>query len=343
MKTNDFDYFLPPELIAQQPLPRRDMSRMMVVERNSGRIIHSRFRELPAYLCPGDSLVLNNTRVRPCRIFVKAGERRVELLLSDCLAPGLYRGMVRNSRKLKTGTMFTVEDTGVTGILERDDAGLRVRFPEGENIEFLLEQYGRMPLPPYIKRESLDADRERYQTVFAQQGKAIAAPTAGLHFTDESLVRLKEAGIETVYVTLHVGIGTFSPVRCEDIRDHRMHSEDYELTKEAAESIAKTRNRKGRIGCVGTTSCRVLESCGRIGENGSLELIPGFGSTEIFIYPPYRFKAVDLMLTNFHLPRSTLLMLVSAFAGTELIQEAYRKAVEQKYRFFSYGDCMLIV
>lgn len=320
---SDYDYPLPEELIAKYPLPRREDSRMMVVDRKSGAIEHRPFAELPSLLQPGDLAVLNNTRVIPARVFSDDG--RVELLFLEETGPQEWKCMVKPGKRMRAGQETRIG--GVEGkVLSIEEDGTRiVRFSGRVD----LEKHGRMPLPPYIDRESEISDTERYQTVFAQTPGAVAAPTAGLHFTPEILARIPH-----VFITLHVGAGTFRPVQSESIDAHRMHAERFFVGEEAAAAIRSAR----RTVAVGTTSVRVLESCARM--PGGLRETSG--TTDIFIYPPFEFQAVDLMLTNFHLPKSTLLMLVSAFAGRELILAAYREAVAAGYRFFSYGDCMLI-
>lgn len=324
LRTSDFDFVLPPELIARYPLPERQASRMLVVNRAAGSISHRHFTELPGYLRKDDRLVLNDTRVVPARFFSNDG--RVELLRLDHTDPLQWRCLVRPGKRMKLGRTIEVgESTGT--VVEIDPEGNRLLSwdrPVDEEI------HGRLALPPYLERQQEDADRERYQTVYARQKGAIAAPTAGLHFTPELLATLPHS-----FLTLHVGIGTFRPVSVENFLEHRMHEESFHLSAEAAREI----NAAGRIISVGTTVTRVLEHLGR----NSGPLAATTGSTDIFIYPPYEFQQVGALLTNFHLPKSTLLMLVSALAGRELIMEAYREAIREAYRFYSYGDCMLIV
>lgn len=319
MLTTDFDYLLPPELIASEPLPDRAASRMMVVDRASGSIQHRQFRDLPAYAQPGDLFVFNDTRVVPARFYSSDGKK--EVLRLESLSPLLWRCMIRPGKKFRMGDTVAIGDaTGeVTEILENGERILRWDQQVDE------DQHGHLALPHYMNREDRKDDRERYQTVFAQHAGSIAAPTAGLHFTPEILARLPHA-----YVTLHVGVGTFQPVKADRVEDHVMHSENYALPPDTAEAVAGAR----RVIAVGTTACRTLESAG--GKAGS-------GDTRIFIYPGYEFKVVDALLTNFHLPKSSLIMLVSALAGRDLIMEAYAEAVRERYRFYSYGDCMLIV
>lgn len=325
MQVTEFDYRLPEELIAQRPPERRGESRMLVLHRESGRIEHRSFVDLPGYLRPEDLLVFNDTRVVPARFFSNDG--RMEILRLEALDATTWKCLARPGKRLRPGRTIAIgESTGtVTEVLEEGERVIRFDEVPDE------EKHGHLALPPYIRRPEAAEDRERYQTVFARESGAIAAPTAGLHFSPETMAELPHA-----FVTLHVGLGTFRPVSAERIEDHRMHTERYELSAEAAGKI----NAAGRVLAVGTTVVRVLESCAA---RGGVPLQPGRGETDIFIHPPHRFRAVDALLTNFHLPRSTLLMLVSAFAGREAVLEAYRQAVEERYRFFSYGDCMLIL
>ena len=323
-KLSDYDYPLPEALIAKRPLPQRDESRMMVLHRDSQTIEHRQFRDLKTFLRPGDLLVLNNTRVLAARRF--SDDHAVEFLFLEKLGPARWKCLVKPGRKMR-----------LSATTELDNVTLRVEevLSEGERIVALDEDvdlyaHGSMPLPPYVGRDSDSADDERYQTVFAQAQGALAAPTAGLHFTAEILSEIPHA-----FVTLHVGPGTFRPVHSENVAEHRMHAESFSISEDA---VAKIDNAQ-RFVAVGTTTVRVLESARR--ENG--KLVAQSGSTDLFIYPPYRFQQVDLLFTNFHLPRSTLLMLVSAFAGREFLLRAYEEAIRQRYRFYSYGDCMLIV
>lgn len=322
--TSDFDYHLPPELIASEPLPERSASRMLVVHRDTGKLEHRLFSDLPSFLRSDDLLVLNNTRVVPARFFSDDGSR--ELLRVDTLQPLLWRCMVRPGKKFRIGHQVRVGgSTGtVREILDNGDRLIAWDQPVDE------ERHGHLALPHYMGRDDQPADRERYQTVFAQAAGAIAAPTAGLHFTPELLARLPHA-----FLTLHVGVGTFQPVKVDKVEEHLMHSERYEVPPETASRIAAA----GRVLAVGTTSMRTLETVAR--DHG--KIVATSGSTDIFIYPGFQFRAVGALLTNFHLPKSTLMMLVSAFAGKELIFKAYQEAIQQKYRFYSYGDCMLIL
>lgn len=325
VRTIDFDYHLPEELIADRPLPDRAASRMMVIHRDSGLIEHRHFSDLPEYIREGDHLVLNDTRVVPARYFSNDGS--IELVRTNALSPLLWKCMVRPGRKMKIGRTIAIGDA--IGIVEGiDEEGYRlIRFDR----EVDEETYGRLALPHYMNRESDPSDKERYQTVYAKHEGAIAAPTAGLHFTPELL-----ASIPHSFLTLHVGVGTFRPVKVENIEDHQMHTEHFHLPAQTAQAA----NSAKRLIAVGTTSVRVLE---HVASSEGLPLRETNGSTNIFIYPPYQYKVVDALITNFHLPQSTLLMLVSAFAGKELIMRAYEEAVKERYRFFSYGDCMLIL
>lgn len=336
MLTRDFDYELPPESIAQQPSPRGE-SRLLVLDRE-GAERHRRVRDLPELLRPGDLLVLNNTRVIPARLFGRRpGGGQIEILLTGKAGEQEWDALVKPGRRARPGTVIEL-DAGLTAeVIEKEESGRhRLRF--SEPVEPHLDRLGHVPLPPYIQRPDDAADRERYQTVYARHPGAIAAPTAGLHFSAELLQEIAAAGIETAEVTLHVGLGTFKPVSVEQIEEHRMDRERYEVPEAAAEAIRRARGRGGRVVAVGTTVVRTLESAAIAGGG---EVLPGSGSTELFITPGFRFQAVDVLLTNFHLPRSTLLMLVSAFAGRERILAAYEEAVREGYRFYSYGDAML--
>ncbi len=344
MKTSDFIYDLPEELIAQEPVEERDTSRLLILNRGSGAISHHTFSDLTTILEPGDRLVFNNTKVIPARLFaLKDTGVRVELLFTERITDKQWKIIAKPARRLKIGTIVSLElDSSVKILVEAitDDGGRIVAVADGEydSIDSILEKYGAMPLPPYIEREAEIKDRDRYQTVYAEKKGAIAAPTAGLHFTDRLLKKLKDKGIDSSFVTLHVGIGTFRPVKSEDPTEHPMHSEEYILDPQTVDEIRSTQNKGGRIVAVGTTSVRVLEHCSRTGE-----LIPGEGSTDIFIMPGWHFKTIDGLITNFHLPGSTLLMLVSALAGRDNILKAYEDAVRERYRFFSYGDAMIII
>lgn len=325
LRTADYDYTLPGELIARHPLPLREASRMMVLHRAEERIEHRNFADFPAFLRKGDLVVLNDTRVIPARVFSDDG--RIELLCLEAVRENTWRCLVKPGRKMRVGASVTVG--GIVGHVEE------ILLPDGERIIAFeraldLETLGRLPLPHYMEREAESADTERYQTVFARERGAVAAPTAGLHFTPELLAQIPHA-----FLTLHVGIGTFRSVKTENLSAHRMHSERFRLSAETANAIT----RASRVVAVGTTTTRVLESCART----SLPLAAQEGATDIFIHPPYDFRVIGALLTNFHLPKSTLLMLVSAFAGRDFILHAYAEAVRERYRFYSYGDCMLIV
>ncbi|MBS1385286.1 MAG: tRNA preQ1(34) S-adenosylmethionine ribosyltransferase-isomerase QueA, partial [Flavonifractor sp.] len=338
MKTADFDFYLPEELIAQTPLERRDASRLLVLDKNTGARRHMHFYDLPALLRPGDCLVLNDSRVLPARLVghrVPGGGAAEVLLLID-RGDKVWECLVRPGRRLKPGARISFGDGALTAeVLEVCEGGNRlVRFDyEGIFLE-KLEQLGKMPLPPYIKQEL--EDPERYQTVYSRAVGSAAAPTAGLHFTRALLEQVREMGVKVCYVTLHVGLGTFRPVKEDEITDHEMHAEYCMIPAETAETINRTKQTGGRVICVGTTSCRTIESWAS--EDGTLRESAGW--TNIFIYPGYRFKALDGLITNFHLPESTLIMLVSALAGREQVLAAYQEAVEQRYRFFSFGDAM---
>ena len=340
MKTSDFYYDLPEELIAQTPLERRDASRLMVLDRRTGEVTHRHFYDIVEYLQPGDCLVMNDSRVLPARLM---GHRPtggvVEVLLLRDLGDKCWECLCKPGRKMQPGNQVIFGDDELTATVRevREDGNRVVEFHyEGIFLEFL-ERLGKMPLPPYIKAEL--KDQERYQTVYSREVGSAAAPTAGLHFTQELLDKIRAKGVSTAFVTLHVGLGTFRPVKAEEITDHHMHSELCMMNQETADLLNATRARGGRIICVGTTSCRTLESL--VNPDGSF--CAGSKWTEIFIYPGYTFKAMDGLITNFHLPESTLVMLVSAFAGREHILAAYKQAVEQRYRFFSFGDAMCIL
>ncbi len=340
MKKSDFYYDLPEELIAQTPLERRDGSRLMYLDKETGRIEHRHFYELPQLLRPGDCLIMNDSRVLPARLLgCRSTGGGVELVLLRDLGNGKWECLSRPGKKTRPGTELSFGDGELTAtVADVIEGGNRiVQFHyEGIFLE-VLERLGKMPLPPYIKAELQDA--ERYQTVYSRELGSAAAPTAGLHFTNELLDILRAGGVHTGFVTLHVGLGTFRPVKEEEIEDHDMHSEFCVIPPETADLINETRQNGGRVVAVGTTSCRTLESFAC--EDGHLEAASGW--TNIFIYPGYRFKCIDALITNFHLPESTLIMLVSALAGREHVLNAYKTAVEEKYRFFSFGDAMLIL
>jgi S-adenosylmethionine:tRNA ribosyltransferase-isomerase len=349
VNVSDFTFELPEELIAQTPAPERDGARMLVVDRRAGVWQDRVFRDFPSYIQPGDRLVVNNTRVMPARLMGRRADvpgaaqqptGAVEVLLSKPLSesPQRWEALVRPGKKLDIGQVIVFPEGLEARVTAKGEYGLRtLEFNAAADFHEKIERIGRMPLPPYIRREDGVEDRQRYQTVYASIPGAAAAPTAGLHFTDEVLERCRRHGAEIVEVTLHVGLGTFQPVRVKQVSEHRMHSECFELSADAAKQL---QDPPGRVLAAGTTAVRTLETAARL-HGGSIRACSG--ETDIFIYPGYRFQAVDGLLTNFHLPESTLLMLVCAFAGTELMLDAYRHAVKERYRFFSYGDCMLIL
>lgn len=341
LKKSDFYFDLPEELIAQDPLEDRAGSRLLVLDKETGEVEHHIFKEIPDYLEQGDCLVLNNTKVIPARLLgcKKDTGAAVEVLLLKRQDKDVWETLVKPGKKAKPGTRLTFGDGLLEAeVLETVEEGNRlIRFFYDGIFEEVLDRLGEMPLPPYITHKL--QDKNRYQTVYAKYEGSAAAPTAGLHFTKELLSQIEEKGVKIAYVTLHVGLGTFRPVKAENILEHHMHSEYYQISEEAAEKINDTKRNGGRIICVGTTSCRTVESAAD--ENGFVKA--GCGNTEIFIYPGYRFKVLDALITNFHLPESTLVMLVSALAGRENVLRAYEKAIEERYRFFSFGDAMLIV
>lgn len=339
MKTSDFFYNLPEELIAQTPVEPRNSSRLMVLDKESGNVSHSVFSSLLDYLNRGDTLILNNTRVLPARIFgtKKDTGATVEFVLLKNLGNNTWESLAGPGRRAKPGTEFSFSEKLSCKVLDTTPEGNRIiEFSCDGEFYSVLDEVGQMPLPHYIT-EKLE-NKERYQTVYSKELGSAAAPTAGLHFTKDMLKELEEKGINIGYVTLHVGLGTFRPVKAKEITDHKMHSEHYMISKETADLINNTKTNGGRVICVGTTSCRTLESAAsHFGEIKECS-----GDTEIFIYPGYKFKCMDALITNFHLPESTLIMLVSAFAGYENTMNAYNTAVEEKYRFFSFGDAMFI-
>lgn len=347
MKTADFDFTLPPELIAQRPLPARDASRMMVVDRAAGSIVHGYFRDLPGRLAPGTVLVTNDTRVIPARLFGTKDGKKVEFLFIRELGPGpgTWEVLCRPAKRLKPGDSVIFEGGFEGRVASAGEEGFRVLRFEGQDVKSLLLESGFAPLPPYIKRGPKLAglradDLVRYQTVFAREQGSIAAPTAGLHFTEDLLAAVRARGVTIASVTLNVGLATFQPVRVESLEDHKMLKESYVISSATARVVAEAKREARPVAAVGTTSVRALESAAAAGGG---HLIPGERTTDLFIRPGFRFQVVDKLLTNFHLPRSTLLMLVAALAGEDLIREAYRQAVRERYRFFSYGDCMFII
>ena len=341
MKTSDFYYDLPKELIAQTPAEPRDSSRLLVLDRQSGETVHKHFFDIIDYLDEGDLLVCNDSRVLPARIYgiKEPTGARVEFLLLKQISGNRWETLCKPGKKAKEGARFSFGDgllyATVTEV--KDDGNRVVDFECDENFFSTLDKIGQMPLPPYITEEL--KDKERYQTVYSHELGSAAAPTAGLHFTTELMDKIKAKGVNIAYVTLHVGLGTFRPVKVDDVTKHKMHSEHYEVPEETAELIKKTKQSGKRVIAVGTTSCRTLESVAA--EHG--EVVPCEGFTEIFIYPGFEFKVLDGLITNFHLPESTLIMLVSAFAGYDNIMNAYKTAVEERYRFFSFGDAMAIL
>ena len=339
MKKSDFDFYLPEELIAQTPLEKRDGSRLLVLDKESGAMEHRHFYDLPEYLRAGDCLVLNNSRVLPARLIgTRPGGGAVELVLLRDLGEGRWECLSRPGRKTKPGTELFFGGGELKATVEAvAEGGNRiVKFDYRGIFLEVLERLGKMPLPPYIKEELQDP--ERYQTVYSRELGSAAAPTAGLHFTNELLEKIQAMGVKVCYVTLHVGLGTFRPVKEDEIENHEMHSEFCIIPEDTARTVTETKQKGGRIVAVGTTSCRTLESFAK--DDGTLEACSGW--TDIFIYPGYSFKCIDALVTNFHLPESTLIMLVSALAGREHILNAYRTAIEEKYRFFSFGDAMFI-
>ncbi len=340
MKTSDFYYDLPKELIAQDPLEDRSASRLMHLNKETGEYEHGHFRDILKYLKPGDCLVINDTKVIPARLYgSKVGtDAAIEILLLKRRENDIWETLVKPGKKCKVGTVISFGDGILTGeVVDIVDEGNRlIQFHYDGIFEEILDQLGEMPLPPYITHKL--QDKNRYQTVYAKHEGSAAAPTAGLHFTKELLQQVQDAGVKIAHVTLHVGLGTFRPVKVEDVTQHHMHSEFYVVEEDQAKLINDTKAAGGRVIAVGTTSCRTLESA--TGEDGILKA--GSGWTEIFIYPGYRFKMIDGLITNFHLPESTLVMLVSALAGKEHIMAAFEEAVREKYRFFSFGDAMMI-
>jgi len=345
VRVSDFNYDLPPELIAQKPLAERDSSRMMVVTRNEGKIFHARFQDFPDHLQKGDVLVLNNTKVIPAKVWGKRGGASVEFLFIKEKAPGLWNVLCKPAKRVRPGDKIFFPDGPEAEVVGTGNEGRRtLRFPVTDILGHL-RNIGFAPLPPYIKRKKGDTgerpkDLNRYQTVFAEKDGAIAAPTAGLHFTEDILQTIEDKGVRLACVTLDVGLATFQPMRVERLEEHKMLEETYTVPETAASKINQAKKEIRPVVAVGTTVVRTLESAYSSDKGG---IQPGRRSTSLFIYPGYEFKVVDKLLTNFHLPKSTLLVLIAAFAGRDLIMEAYREAVREKYRFFSYGDCMLIL
>jgi len=342
MKTEEFDYPLPPSLIAQYPSPKRGETSLMILQRRTGVIDHRSFGEITQYFNPGDLLVMNNTRVLPARLIGKKETGgKVEMLLIPSWngAEGSWEALIKGSGRVKRGARVHFEQ-GLEGeVLEVKDGKGKVRFTGQAEVMGILQKIGHIPLPPYIKREDEPSDTERYQTVFAERDGSIAAPTAGLHFTHSLLQSLMKKGVRMAKITLHIGIGTFTPVKTPAVEDHQMEAEWIEISEETSKEIEVTKTRGGKVIAIGTTTTRALESC----SNGNGGVKADKGMTSLFIHPPYRFRVIDGLITNFHLPQSTLIMLVSAFAGRGLLMEAYRQAINRKYQFYSYGDAMLIL
>ncbi|GAA3525635.1 tRNA preQ1(34) S-adenosylmethionine ribosyltransferase-isomerase QueA [Zobellella aerophila] len=343
MQVRDFSFELPDELIARHPMAERTASRLLQLDGPSGAITHGHFSQILELIHPGDLLVFNNTRVIPARLFGrKASGGKLEVLVERVLDDKRVLAHVRASKSPKPGTRLVLEPDVQATMLARHDSLFEIEFDDPRPVLEILEAIGHMPLPPYIDRPDDEADKERYQTVYNEKPGAVAAPTAGLHFDQPLLAALRDKGVELAFITLHVGAGTFQPVRVDNILEHQMHAEYIEVPPAVVAQIEATRARGGRVVAVGTTSVRSLESAARATLAKGQPLAPFYGDTDIFIYPGYRFQLVDAMITNFHLPESTLIMLVSAFAGHGHIMEAYRQAVSERYRFFSYGDAMFI-
>jgi len=344
MRLSDFDYELPEELIAQYPLEKRDHSKLMVVHRKDGKIEHKRFYNIIEYLRPGDLIVINETKVFPARLFAVKDrtDAKVEVFLLRELENNLWEVLVKPARKVRIGNKLTIAEGVQCDVIDNTVSGGRVvRFVNisREELHKLIDEVGQSPLPPYIKRDPTPEDKKRYQTVYAKKRGAVAAPTAGLHFTEELLEKIKQKGVKVASIVLHIGLGTFRPVTVEDLSRHRMDSEYFEVSPETALAINEAKEKGKRIIAVGTSVVRCLETVSVSG----FQISPKRGWTDKFIYPPYQFKIIDAIITNFHQPKSTLLMMVSAFAGHELIMKAYQEAIKNKYRFFSFGDAMLIL
>ncbi|CAB0151619.1 S-adenosylmethionine:tRNA ribosyltransferase-isomerase [Pseudidiomarina piscicola] len=343
MNVKDFSFDLPDELIARYPQPERSASRLLTLDGNSGKVGHEQFKAITEQLQPGDLLVFNDTRVIPARMLgEKLSGGKVEVLVERMLDENRVLAHVRSNRAPKAGQRLRLENAVEVEVIGRNDALFELQFVTEDSVLEVLEQHGHMPLPPYIDRPDEASDKERYQTVYNKKPGAVAAPTAGLHFDDAILAELANKGVEFAYVTLHVGAGTFQPVRVDNIEEHHMHSEYAEVPAATVAAITATKQRGGRVVAVGTTSVRSLESAAQAAKQEQRELAPFFADTDIFIYPGYEFQLVDAMLTNFHLPESTLIMLVSAFAGQDHVMHAYQQAIEHNYRFFSYGDAMFV-
>jgi S-adenosylmethionine:tRNA ribosyltransferase-isomerase len=338
MKKSDFKYHLPSELIAQKPLPQRSASRLLQLNKQTGSITDARFTEFIDMLQPQDLLVFNDTKVIPARLFAsKVTGGKVEILIERIENQHQALAHVRASKSPKADSLLLLQDGTVCRVLGREHDLFRLHFETDKDVLSVLTEIGHMPLPPYIDRQDDQEDLDRYQTVFAKQAGAVAAPTAGLHFDDEIMQQMEQKGIPRTFITLHVGSGTFQPVRVDDLAQHVMHSEYFQVSEACVEAVRNTKANGGRVVAIGTTAVRALESASQLGE-----LQSGCGDTQLFITPGYNFRTVDAMLTNFHLPESTLLMMISAFAGYDSVMNAYKHAIEQRYRFFSYGDAMAI-
>jgi S-adenosylmethionine:tRNA ribosyltransferase-isomerase len=340
MKLSDFYFELPERLIAKHPTEQRTQSRLLHLDDN-GKVEHRKFKDIISLLNPGDLLIFNNTRVIPARLHGnKASGGKIEVLIERILNDGSAMAHIRSSKSPKSGAILSMEGGLQIEVLGRDDALFHIKFLTEKNVFELLEKFGHMPLPPYIDRPDEEADKERYQTVYNKTPGAVAAPTAGLHFDNQILEQIKAKGVDLAFVTLHIGAGTFQPVRVDNIKDHKMHSEYAEVTQEVVDKVLAAKQAGGRVIAVGTTSVRSIESAAQASK--SLLISEFMSDTNIFIYPGYKFKVIDAMLTNFHLPESTLMMLISAFAGRDQVMNAYAQAIEHEYRFFSYGDAMFI-
>ncbi|MDQ7056767.1 MAG: tRNA preQ1(34) S-adenosylmethionine ribosyltransferase-isomerase QueA [Persephonella sp.] len=336
MKLSDFDYHLPEELIAKYPVQPRDMCRLMVLDRKNKTISHRIFRDITEYLQEGDLLVLNDTKVIPARLIGrKKTGAKIEVFLLRQIEGDTWEALIKNMKRLKEGQEIVIGKDFSVQLLEKKEDGKALIKLLSSDINRAVYKYGHIPLPPYINREDREIDRELYQTVFAKKEGAVASPTAGLHFTEELLKKLEKMGVKKTFITLHVGLGTFQPIKVEDITKHKMHEEFYQIPDETVKLINQAKENRSRVVAVGTTVVRALETYGKTGKKE--------GMSNIFIYPPFNFRIVDTLITNFHLPKSTLILLVSAFAGKDFILRAYREAVKTRYRFFSYGDAMLIL
>lgn len=339
MLLSDFDYNLPEELIAQKPLSKRSDSRLLLLNKTTGTITHHHFRDLPDLLTPNDLLILNNTKVIPARLFAyKPTGGKVEILIERILENNKFAAQTKSSKSIKIGDKLLLDDATWFEIVERQNNLFVMELHAAATLSHILEKFGNVPLPPYIKRTPDSNDQEHYQTIYAKHSGAVAAPTAGLHFDQKLMEDLNQKNIQSAFITLHVGLGTFQPVRAEKIEDHKIHPEYIDVPKTTCDEIITTKKKGGRVVAVGTTSIRALEAASQ-----SREIKPYKGDTNIFIYPGYTFHSTDILITNFHLPKTSLLMLVCAFAGHENIMRAYQEAIKHQYRFYSYGDAMVIV